>query len=281
MARTLSLGYSPCPNDTFIFYALAHGRIDAGGLLFEERLEDVETLNRMAFESSLDVTKISYNAFGNLRDEYCLLRAGGAIGRGCGPLVVAREKVTMDELRGRRIAIPGRNTTAFLLLQLFNPEFRENAVVMPFHEVMEAVREGDVDAGLIIHESRFTYPEYGLKQIVDLGEWWEGETGHPIPLGCIIARRSLGTDLTRAVDRIIGESVRYAFGHRDETNEYIKAHSHELKDDVINEHINLYVNEYTVDMGDDGVQAVQKLFGMAEDRGIVKKSSKPLFCSET
>ena len=173
--KTLSLGYSPCPNDTFIFYALVHGKIDAGGLQFKEILLDVETLNQMAVKGELDITKASYNAFGNLREDYCLLRSGGALGRGCGPLVVASKECEMKDLKGKTIAIPGELTTAYLLLQLYDPDFRSNVKAMPFQEIMGAVKEGKADAGLIIHEGRCTYSSYGLKKIIDLGEWWEKE----------------------------------------------------------------------------------------------------------
>lgn len=275
--KTLSLGYSPCPNDTFIFYALVHGKIDTGDLGFKEILLDVETLNQMAVKGELDITKVSYNAFGNLRDDYCLLRSGGALGRGCGPLVVASKECEMKDLKGKTIAIPGELTTAYLLLQLYEPDFRSNVKVMPFHEIMGAVKEGKVDAGLIIHEGRFTYPSYGLKKIIDLGEWWKKETGLPIPLGCIIAKRSLGIDVISKVERLIMESVLYAISRRDEPVKYIKEHSQELDDSVIAEHINLYVNDYSIDIGDEGIRAVRKLLDMAEEKGIIKKSSVPIF----
>jgi 1,4-dihydroxy-6-naphthoate synthase len=276
--RTLSLGYSPCPNDTFIFYALVHGKIDAGHLNFKEILLDVETLNRMALKGKLDITKVSYNAFWNLRDDYCLLRSGGALGRGCGPLVVASKECEMKDLKGKTIAIPGELTTAYLLLQLYDPDFRSNVKAMPFHEIMGAVKEGKADAGLIIHEGRFTYSSYGLKKIIDLGEWWEEETGLPIPLGCIIAKRSLGIELIEKLERLIRESVQYAMSRPEMLGvKYIKEHSQELDDSVIDEHIKLYVNDYSIDLGDDGIRAVRKLLDMAEERGIIKKSAMPLF----
>lgn len=276
--RTLSLGYSPCPNDTFIFYALVHGKIDTGDLNFKEILLDVETLNRMASKDKLDITKVSYNAFGNLRDDYCLLRSGGALGRGCGPLVVASKECKMKDLKGKTIAIPGELTTAYLLLQLYDPDFRSNVKAMPFHEIMGAVKEGKADAGLIIHEGRFTYSSYGLKKIIDLGEWWEEETGLPIPLGCIIAKRSLGNDIISKAERLIRESVLYAMSRPEMLGmKYIKEHSQELDDSVIDEHIKLYVNDYSIDIGDNGIRAVRKLLEMAEERGIIKKSAMPLF----
>jgi 1,4-dihydroxy-6-naphthoate synthase len=273
----LTLGYSPCPNDTFIFHALVHGKIDTGGLRFRERLEDVETLNRMARAAELDVTKVSYSAYGTLRDKYCLLRSGGALGRGCGPLVVARTGLSMDDLKGKRIAIPGKLTTAYLLLRLYDPVFRENVEEMPFDRIIGAVINGYADAGLIIHESRFTYREYGLAAVADLGEWWEKTTGGLLPLGGIIARRSIGPELVTRIDGLINKSVSYAMHNRDESEGYIKEHSQELADDAIRAHIDLYVNEYSVDVGEEGVKAVETLFRMAEERGVMKKSSMPLF----
>ena len=273
--KTLTLGYSPCPNDTFIFYALIHRRIDTGDLKFKEVLLDVETLNQKALNAELDLTKISYHAFGYLQDKYSLLRAGGALGRGCGPLVVTKHAFTMKELQGKKIAIPGKLTTAVLLLQLFDSAFRiphSAFIVMPFHKIMEAVAREEVDAGLIIHESRFTYPSYGLKQVIDLGEWWEKETGLPIPLGGIIAKKTLGKDLNKTINELIRQSVEYAFQNRNEPTEYIKEHSQELSDEVIHRHIDLYVNDYSLDIGQDGNKAVKELLSRAEDAGIIPKT---------
>ena len=276
-ARTLTLGYSPCPNDTFIFYALVHGRIDTDVLIFKEVLADVETLNQMARQARLDITKVSFHAFAHLRGSYCLLRSGGALGKGCGPLVVAREEYDMKDLRGKTIAIPGDLTTAFLLLRVFDPALKDRVRVMPFHRVIDAVKRGDADAGLIIHESRFTYRREGLRQVIDLGEWWEKETSLPIPLGCIIARRELGRDLVQKTDALIRASLSYAFNNRDETKTYIKSHAQELEDSVIDQHIQLYVNAYSLDIGEDGTRAVQELFRRASEQGIVPPSSQPLF----
>ena len=269
IARTLSLGYSPCPNDTFIFYGLVHGQIDTAGLRFKEVLLDVETLNRKALGCELDMTKVSFHAFGFLRDAYRLLRSGGALGRGCGPLVVAKGKTSMEELRGKRIAIPGKLTTANLLLQLYDPALAAGTVVMPFDRIMEAVKGGVVEAGLVIHESRFTYPDYGLVEVADLGRWWEGETGFPLPLGCIIARKSLGEDLLQTLEGLIRKSIVHAFSHRTGAMGYIKEHSQEMGDDVIGQHIALYVNDYSLDLGGGGMAAVEELLKRAEDRGII------------
>ncbi|HEX8948588.1 MAG TPA: 1,4-dihydroxy-6-naphthoate synthase [Dissulfurispiraceae bacterium] len=262
----ISLGFSPCPNDTFIFYALVNKKIDTRGLDFDFIIEDVETLNRLALGGKSDVSKVSCHAFFHLQNEYRFLHTGGAFGRGCGPLVVAKGLRSPGDLSGKRIAIPGRLTTAFLLLKLFavSLDFQPSDFVeMPFHEIMESVRGGKADAGLIIHESRFTYPDYGLVRIADLGEWWEKETGLPIPLGGIAARKALGPDVIRTIEELIGESVKYSRLHRDEAMPYIRAHARELSEEVIAEHIALYVNDYTVDIGRDGQIALDKLLGAA------------------
>lgn len=272
--RKLSLGFSPCPNDTFIFYALVHKKI-RGSLEFSETLKDVETLNRMALRGELDVTKVSFSAFGQLRDDYCLLHSGSALGRGCGPLIVSKNMIKTADLAGKKIAIPGKMTTAYLLLQLFYPDIR-NVVEMPFDRIMNAVSLGTVDAGLIIHEGRFTYPKYGLQELVDLGQWWEQKTGLPIPLGGIIAKRSLGAEVINEIDRMLKKSIEFAFVNRNITRRYVKEHAQELDDDVIDEHIGLYVNDYTLDMG-DGIAAVDELLKRALNLSLIPHSDKPLY----
>ncbi|MCX5719636.1 MAG: 1,4-dihydroxy-6-naphthoate synthase [Nitrospirae bacterium] len=280
ITKPFFLGYSPCPNDTFIFYALVHGKIDTGDLHFKEILLDVETLNQMALHAELDITKVSYHAFGYLREDYCLLRSGSAIGRGCGPLLVVREDYAINDLQWKKIAIPGRLTTAYLLFQLFSADFIHSLsfIEMPFHKMMEAVKNGVADAGLVIHEGRFTYSSYGLKRLVDLGEWWEDETGLPVPLGGILVKRNLGEDLIRRINSVVRRSVEYAFTHRDEPTYYMKQHSQELEDEVIEQHINLYVNDYSIDIGEDGVSAVKELMRRAEEKGIIKKSRDDFLC---
>ena len=272
---SITLGYSPCPNDTYIFYGLVHNKIE-GAPLFREVLEDIETLNRMALEGRLDTTKISFHALAHLRDRYCLLHSGGALGRGCGPLVIAREPLDPASLRDKKIAIPGRLTTAALLLRLFNPGL-EDLVVLPFHRIMEAAREGEVDAGVIIHESRFTYPDYGLCEVIDLGQWWESATGHPIPLGGILARRDLGRDLIERIDRALRSSVEYAHANPDAVRDYIRLHAQEMDDRVMQQHIDLYVNAYTLDYSADGEAAIADLLSRAEAAGIVPASGDSLF----
>lgn len=291
--RVLSLGYSPCPNDTFLFYALIHKKIDTEDLSFKEVLLDVETLNRIALHSELDITKTSYHAFGHLLENYCLLRSGSAIGRNCGPLIISKNNNNPLNLLGKKIAIPGSLTTANLLLQLFTSGLASNEglvgelhgkrsfpctyVEMSFDKIMDSVVRGDVDAGLIIHEGRFTYPSYGLKKVIDLGEWWEKETGLPLPLGCILAKRNLGQDLIKRVDSIIRKSIEYSLNHREESRSYIKQHSQELVEEVIQQHINLYVNNYSLDIGEEGLSAVRELFRRAELTGI-KKWRDDLLC---
>ncbi len=274
--KTLSLGYSPCPNDTFIFYAIINGKIDTCNLKFNEVLLDVETLNQKALNSDLDISKVSYHAYGHLRDKYRLLRAGGALGTGCGPLLITKYDYSVKQLRDRKIAIPGQLTTAYLLLQLYCSSFDfqpSSLLFMPFNEIINAVASGRADAGLIIHESRFTYQTFGLKRLIDLGEWWEVKTGLPVPLGGIIAKRSLGDGLINTINTALKSSIDYAFSNRVEPMNYIKEHSQELSDDLINQHIDLYVNHFSVDLGDEGERAVVELFTRAEKTGLIPKSA--------
>ena len=258
----LTLGFSPCPNDTFVFHALVEGIVPLPGVDFRERLEDVETLNRLALEGALDVTKVSYGAVPYLLEEYTLLRSGGALGRGCGPLLVTRGEKSVADLEGGRIAIPGRMTTANLLLRLFGPSLPEGEEML-YSEIMPAVERGEVDAGLIIHESRFTFPEHGLTCLVDLGEWWEEETGSPIPLGGIMARRSLGEELIGRIDAAIRRSVEHAFAHPADSDAYVRRHAQEMDPEVMRRHIDLYVNSFSVELGEEGEQAVRELLGRA------------------
>ncbi|QSV46933.1 1,4-dihydroxy-6-naphthoate synthase [Geobacter benzoatilyticus] len=274
--RDLTLGFSPCPNDTYIFHALVHGLVETPGLAFRERLEDVETLNRLALEGVLDVSKVSYHALGFLRDEYLLLRSGGALGRGCGPLVVTKGAGSMKDLRGKPIAVPGRYTTAALLLRLFDPSL-DNLVYLPFNEIMAGVARGEFAAGVIIHESRFTFPEYGLTKLLDLGAWWEGETGCPIPLGGIVARRSLGRETVAAIDAALRASVAHARSNPSAASAYIRAHSQEMSDEVCAAHIGLYVNDFSLQLGAEGELAVAALLGRAEAAGVIPRSVAPLF----
>lgn len=278
MTKRISLGYSPCPNDTYIFYALTHNKVTVPGHTIEERLEDVETLNQLALERQLDLTKISYHAFGHLRDRYVLLHSGSALGRGCGPLLIAPSDTDMKNLRGKRIAVPGRLTTANLLLQLYGPGY-EDLLVIPFDQIIPALKRGDAEAGVIIHESRFTYQQAGFFEVLDLGAWWEEDSGLPIPLGGILARRDLGIKTTQDVDLAIRASLEYAHQHPREPRAYIKDHAQELDDAVIDAHIKLYVNDFSLDLGEEGKAAIETLLSRAEARGLIPKSSEPLFLS--
>jgi len=246
----LTFGFTPCPNDAFAFHALVHGLVEAP-FVVEPVLLDIEELNQRARTGELDLTKLSFGAAPAARERYRLLRSGAALGHGVGPLVVAREVSEGYE----RIAVPGRDTTAFLLLRLAWPEHGE-VVEMRYDEILEAVASGAVDAGLIIHESRFTYAEHGLVKVVDLGEWWEAETGLPVPLAGIYAREGVPTD---EVERSIRVSVEYAFAHPEASREYVREHSHELSEDVCRAHIELYVNEFSVDLGEPGLAAIERL----------------------
>jgi 1,4-dihydroxy-6-naphthoate synthase len=275
VGKELTIGYSPCPNDTFIFYALVRGKVKVPGVTFREQLEDVETLNRMALAGRLDFTKASYHALGHLREQYALLRSGGALGRGCGPLIVARPGTKLADLKKGSIAIPGKLTTAYLLLRLFDPTI-ENVTVMTFDRIMDAVSKGEAIAGLIIHESRFTYPLYKLEKLLDLGEWWERYSGLPIPLGGILGKRSLGRDTLHGVEEGIRKSLQYARSHTDEVLDYCKNYSQEMDATVMKSHIDLYVNDFSLDLGQEGLKAVWKLFAEAEARGVFPRSATPL-----
>ncbi|MDY0191384.1 MAG: 1,4-dihydroxy-6-naphthoate synthase [Desulfuromonas sp.] len=276
--HTLTLGYSPCPNDTFIFNALIHQLVQCRGVKFVERLEDVETLNRLALQGALDLTKISYHAFGLLRERYVLLHAGGALGRGCGPLVVAPHPCSMQELHGKTILIPGELTTAHLLLQLHGSGIY-NTRSVPFDHIMPALERGEAAAGVIIHESRFTYAQHGLHQILDLGQWWEELTGLPIPLGGILARRDLDPALIQRIDQALRASVLYAQQHPQAASTYISEHAQELSAQVTSAHIKLYVNEFSVDLGDEGIGAVHELLQRAEQLKLIPACDLPLFAS--
>jgi 1,4-dihydroxy-6-naphthoate synthase len=256
--KILSMGYSPCPNDTYIFYALANGRITAPQYRFEVLLADVEELNRRALARILDVTKISVHAVLQLLDDYWLLRSGGALGRGCGPLVVAREAMAMEDLRLKSIAIPGKLTTAHLLLKL-NGIHRGRCIEMPFDRIMPAVAAGEADAGVVIHEGRFTFANYGLKPVLDLGAWWEADTGLPLPLGAIAIKRSLGPECAVQVESAIKASLVYSRAHPDEASPYIRQHAQEMETAVIQRHIDTFVNDFTLNAGKEGMHAVNYL----------------------
>jgi 1,4-dihydroxy-6-naphthoate synthase len=255
--KSLSIGFSPCPNDTYIFCGLVKGYIPhTGWSLQPERLEDVETLNEWALQGRLDITKLSFHAFGHVLKDYVLLKAGGALGRGCGPLLVASQKVEPTDIAKMTVAVPGKYTTAAMLLKLYKPEW-QNIVMMRFDEIMPAVESGKVECGVIIHESRFTYESRGLKLIKDLGSWWEEISGYPIPLGGIAVKRSLGMDLIEKIDKALKASIIWAQTNSELCSHYIKEHARELEDSVINDHIGLYVNTFSEDLGAEGMAAIK------------------------
>ncbi|MFB6365220.1 1,4-dihydroxy-6-naphthoate synthase [Paenibacillus elgii] len=270
----MKIAFSPCPNDTFVFHAWVHGLVP-GAPKLDVTYADIDITNRLAAEpGGPDVLKISFAALPWVLSEYALLPCGGALGRGCGPLVLTNNPAVSaegpDALTGRRVAVPSDRSTAYLLFRLWAaqqvPGGVGEIVVMPFHEIMPAVRDGQVDAGLVIHEARFTYPSYGLTLLSDLGNWWEADTGLPIPLGAIIARRSL--DRT-AIAEWTRASVKYAWAHPQVSQDYVMSHAQELSPEVARAHIDLYVNEYTAILGESGYGAVEALLGRAAKEGLV------------
>jgi 1,4-dihydroxy-6-naphthoate synthase len=281
MTSPLSLGFSPCPNDTFIFHALVHGLVAEAPEFAPVLLEDVETLNRWVLSAKLDVSKLSFHALGHVLDHYVLLRAGAALGRGCGPLLVARSKLDPAELAGRRLGIPGRYTTAAMLLGLFAPAcLRDragtgeaaaagNLQVMRFDRIMPALVRGEIDAGVIIHESRFTYRDHGLVLLADLGTWWEEISGLPIPLGGIVARRSLGGAKLAAIEAAIRASLERARENPAGAMAYIRRHAGELDEGVLRAHIELYVNRFSLDLGEEGERAVTEFLSRGRAAGIL------------
>ncbi|MBM9620870.1 1,4-dihydroxy-6-naphthoate synthase [Streptomyces zhihengii] len=267
---TLQIAYSPCPNDTFVFDAWAHGRVP-GAPALDVTFADIDITNGMAERGEYDVLKVSYAVLPWVLDDYTLLPCGGALGRGCGPLVLTREPGV--DLKGRTVAVPSERSTAYLLFRLWAadavPGGIGEVVVMPFHEIMPAVRDGKVDAGLVIHEARFTYQQYGLHSLADMGEHWETTTGLPIPLGAIIAKRSLGAETLRLLAESARTSVRMAWDDPEVSRPYVLAHAQEMDPAVADQHIGLYVNEFTHDLGVDGYAAVRGLLTRAAAEGLV------------
>ncbi|MFE3772058.1 1,4-dihydroxy-6-naphthoate synthase [Streptomyces sp. NPDC059122] len=272
MTRPLSIAYSPCPNDTFVFDALAHGRVP-GAPELAVTFADIDITNGLAERGELDVLKVSYAVLPWVLEEYALLPCGGALGRGCGPLVLTREPGGTADLAGKAVAVPSERSTAYLLFRLWVaaevPGGVGEVVVLPFHEIMPAVRDGKVDAGLVIHEARFTYQDYGLHCLADMGEHWESTTGLPIPLGAIIAKRSLGEPVLRGLAEAIRTSVRMAWDDPEASRPYVLEHAQEMDPKVTDQHIGLYVNEFTADLGEDGYAAVRGLLTRAAAEGLV------------
>jgi 1,4-dihydroxy-6-naphthoate synthase len=264
----LSLAYSPCPNDTFIFDALVHQRFDTQNLTFDVHLHDVETLNRAAFDGLYDITKLSYRAWCAVADQYQLLSAGSALGRGVGPLLISRSAQPTNQPIAGPVAIPGRYTTAHLLFSLAYPHVT-NKVEMPFHLIEQAVLDGSVAAGVIIHENRFTYAARGLHKIVDLGDWWEQHTGAAIPLGGIAVHRRVPLEQQSTINQLIRRSVEFAWQHPEASRDYICQHAQEMLPEVQSRHIQLYVNEFSADLGAEGRQAIKKLVILANTQDLL------------
>lgn len=276
MTNTLTIGFSPCPNDTFIFDALIHGKVDTEGLEFQAILDDVEALNRRAFAGGIDVTKLSYHAFAHLTGRYNLLDAGSALGNNCGPLLVARRTLSEAEIIAGPIAIPGKMTTANFLLSIAYPAAR-NKMETVFSAIEDTVSGGDAAAGLIIHENRFTYQQKGLVKLLDLGEYWETTTGLPIPLGGIVVRNDLPADVQQKVNRALRRSVEYAFANPDSVMPYVRAHAQAMDDAVMRAHIDLYVTAYTANLGEAGRAAIRQMFQIAREKQIISVYNENIF----
>ncbi len=265
---TLTLGISPCPNDTFVFDALIHKKIDTEGLDFEVTFADVEDLNQRAFRNELQITKLSYHAYLHLERSYALLRSGGAMGFGCGPLLISKKSIDIHSVSEERIGIPGKFTTANLLLQFYLKKKLTPREFL-FSEIESELLNEHIEAGVIIHESRFTYQAKGLQKIADLGEFWETQTGSPIPLGAIVIQNKLGLDLKEKIERLITRSITFAFENPNSSRLFVKDHSQDMDDRVIANHIALYVNSFSVDIGDQGEKAIQNLRKNALEVGLI------------
>lgn len=272
----LTLGFSPCPNDTFIFDAMVNGKIDTRGLSFDYVLEDVETLNRYAEQGKLDVTKLSYNAFLKTVNQYALLHSGSALGKGVGPMLIAKQPLDLNNIANFKIAIPGINTTANLLLTLAFPQAKNKTEVV-FSEIESGVLNGTFDAGLIIHESRFTYAQKGLHKLIDLGDWWEHTMHAAIPLGGIVIRRSFDKELSATVDAVIKDSLAYSWKHYPQLSEFVTTHAQEMEEKVMRQHIELYVNDFTTDLGTVGRQSIETLFGAAHKANLLEGGIPQIF----
>jgi 1,4-dihydroxy-6-naphthoate synthase len=282
MSNTLSIGYSPCPNDCFIFGAIALKKIDTKGIDFTIHLEDVEALNQNAVKQTYDITKLSFHAFAHLTENYILLNSGSALGFGVGPLLISKDTIDpkdITRINQLKIAIPGQLTTANFLLSIAYPDAK-NKTDMLFSEIESKVLSGEYDAGLIIHENRFTYESKGLKKIIDCGEFWESLIHAPIPLGGIVMKRQLNTTLIKTVDQIILNSLNYAYENTAEIMPYVKIHAQEMDESVMQKHIDLYVNDYSKDLGQKGIEAVDLLFKKAIDTKVIATIHQPIIIAK-
>ena len=273
-----TLGFSPCPNDTFIFDALVNKKIDTEGMEFDAQLEDIQTLNQWAAEGKLEITKLSFPSFFQNENQYAMLDAGAALGKGVGPLLIAKTMVQVPDIEHCSIAIPGENTTANFLLSFAFP-MAKNKVPMLFSEIEDAVLMGKVDMGVIIHENRFTYEAKGLMKIVDLGDFWEQQTGQSIPLGGITISRKIESAIQQQIDQLIKKSIEFAFSNYPLLTDYVKKHSQEMSEDVMRKHIDLYVNDYSIDLKQEGKNAIVKLLKVYENLNGVHIDSHNIFVS--
>ncbi len=267
--QSLTLGHSPDPDDAFMFYAMAKGKIDTGNLEFRHQLEDIETLNQRALNQELDVTAISVHAYAYVLEHYALLPSGASMGEGYGPIVVAREDFSVADLSEKIIAIPGTMTSAYLALRLAIGEFPYH--VVPFDEIFEKVKEGTVDAGLVIHEGQLTWQQEGLKNILDLGVWWQKETNLPLPLGCNVVRKALGAEVMSEISRLLKETIRYALDHRQEAVEHSLQWARDMGHDLADQFVGMYVNDLTVDYGERGRKAVKEFLHRGHQAGLLPK----------
>ena len=272
----LSLGFSPCPNDTFIFEALVHGRVDTEGVTFAWFLADVEELNRRAMERTVDVTKMSFHAYAKAASDYLILDSGSALGRNNGPLVISRRKIDPDELENALIAIPGKYTTANLLFSIFWPGASRKREYI-FSDIPEAVMSGEVDAGLIIHETRFTYESLGLRKVADTGEYWEKMTGMPVPLGGIVVNRGVNEDIAGKVNRSIRRSIEYAWADPSASVDFIRRNASEIDSAITKEHISLFVNDFSLSLGQEGKAAISRLYSVANERKVIGAMPERIF----
>ena len=272
----LTLGFSPCPNDTFIFDAMVHGRIDTEGLEFDYFLTDVEELNTTALSSKVDITKISYHAYAYVAENYLILDAGSALGHRNGPLLISKNRLSVSELPGLRIAIPGKYTTANLLFSIAWPDVVNKKEYL-FSKIEDALINEEVDAGLIIHETRFTYYRKGLHKLADMGEYWENLTGLPIPLGAIVIKRSVPDDVALKVNRVIRRSLEYAYKDSFASYDFVSGNAREMESTVMNNHIKLFVNEYTLNLGTKGREAIIELFRIAGNKGVIPALPERIF----
>ncbi len=269
MTKEVTIAHSPDSDDSFMFYALATNKIDTEGLIVHQALQDIQTLNIEATRGTYEVSAISFAAYPAVADKYALMPCGSSMGDNYGPVVIAKKALTREELRHATIAIPGKQTTAYLTLRLYEPEL--NIVVMPFDKIIAAVSTGEAEAGVLIHEGQVTYKEQGLQKIVDLGEWWHEKTGLPLPLGGSVVRKDLGPELMKKVTRVFKNSILYSLAHRNEALEYAMSFARDMQRDLTDKYVGMYVNERTVDFGEDGRKALQTLFQMAHEQGILDK----------